>query len=285
MARIKGKAQVEKKANALRELKVVYVKPEEISPNDYNPNRQDPRDFELLLKSMREDGFTQPIIVQRSTNQIVDGEHRWKAAKELGLTQIPIVYVDMTPEQMKIATLRHNRARGEEDIELTANVLRDLQELGAIDWAQDSLNLDDAEINKLIEDIPAPDGLMNDEFTQSWEPDPILGTVEADTINEGGSISGKNIGTTDTPNTLSITPKTEETMRERETRIREAKDGEERQTIKREAQLDTYKVTLVFMGDEVSIVKNIIGKDPAAIIVQMCKEKTENITQDEQPET
>lgn len=174
MARFKGKAEVEKKANALRELKISYVKPEDIKPNDYNPNRQDPRDFELLLKSMTEDGFTQPIIVQKSTKQIVDGEHRWKAAQELGFKEIPVVFVDMTPEQMKIATLRHNRARGEEDLELTANVLKDLQDLGAIEWAQDSLMLDDEEINKLIDEIPAPEGLMGEEFTEAWEPDKLI---------------------------------------------------------------------------------------------------------------
>ena len=38
---------------ALERLNIQYIKPEEVKPNSYNPNRQSDRDFELLLKSMK----------------------------------------------------------------------------------------------------------------------------------------------------------------------------------------------------------------------------------------
>ena len=177
----KGKKEIDKKNVSLKELAIEYVSVDSIKPNNYNPNRQSEHDFELLLKSMEEDGFTQPIIVQQSTKMIVDGEHRWRAATVLGYTEIPVVFVEMTPEQMRIATLRHNRARGSEDLELSVQVLRDLQELGALDWAQDSLMLSDDEINRLLDDIPVPEALANDHII-SWSNegdlvyDPFMGS-------------------------------------------------------------------------------------------------------------
>jgi ParB/RepB/Spo0J family partition protein len=167
----KGRRAVEKLARRLGQLEVIYAPIDTIHPNEYNPNRQSEREFQLLLKSMEEDGFTQPILVQRDTREIVDGEHRWRAASELGYVEVPIVLVDMTPEQMRISTLRHNRARGSEDIDAVSQVLADLQELGALDKAMDSLMLDEKDVNKLLDNVMAADGLANAEYSQAWEPD------------------------------------------------------------------------------------------------------------------
>ena len=70
----------------------------------------------------------------------------------------------------RVSTLRHNRARGSEDIQLTAQVMRDLEKLGALDWAQDTLMLSDVEVNRLLEDVPAPESLKNEEFSTAWTP-------------------------------------------------------------------------------------------------------------------
>lgn len=168
----KGRKAVAKNYRTLQALKITYVKPTEVYPNSYNPNRQSEREFELLCSSMLEDGFTQPIIVQEATKEIVDGEHRWRAAQRIGLTEIPVVFVDMPTAQQRISTLRHNRARGSEDIELTIQVMKDLQELGALDHAISSLKIDDREMNALLADLPAPDAQAAEEFSSSWVPAP-----------------------------------------------------------------------------------------------------------------
>jgi len=166
----KGRRAVTKLAESLKTLSVEYVPIADIHPNEYNPNRQSPREYELLLRSMEEDGFTQPILVQRGTQRIVDGEHRWRAAHDLGYTEVPVVYVDMSPEQMRISTLRHNRARGSEDLDAVANVLRDLEQLGALDKAMDSLMLDERTVEMLLEDVTAPMALANEDYVAAWEP-------------------------------------------------------------------------------------------------------------------
>ena len=190
------KSNVSKQYKTLETLQIQYVSPADVKPNSYNPNRQSDRDFELLLKSMKEDGFTQPVIVQKSTGEIVDGEHRWRASQALNMTKIPVVYVDMTDEQRRVSTLRHNRARGSEDIQLTAQVMRDLEKLGALDWAQDTLMLSDVEVNRLLEDVPAPESLKNEEFSTAWTPtdaDTEQDTVEAKEHAVSGGVMMKSL--------------------------------------------------------------------------------------------
>ena len=139
------------RSNELGSVEVVYTPTDSIRPNSYNPNRQSADEFELLLKSIATDGFTQPVIVQRETNQIVDGEHRWRAAQKLEIGSIPVVFVDMTPEQMRVATLRHNRARGSEQIDLTSLLIREIESMNAIEWAQDELMMSDDELALLLD--------------------------------------------------------------------------------------------------------------------------------------
>lgn len=284
MGRIKGRAAIEKKNIALRQLKIEYVKATAVTPNTYNPNRQSDHDFELLIRSMAEDGFTQPIIVQQATKEIVDGEHRWTGAivldylrrNKLPLTaenildaktrrrevihpdlELPVVFVEMTPEQMRIATLRHNRARGSEDIELVSDVLRDLRELGALDWAQDSLMLDDVELQKLLEDVSAADDLAAEEFAEAWEPLGGGGVASmAGNVEKGNMTSG-------------TTAEALDRRRVMETRIAEARTEEEKQAAKKDA--DLYRVVLTFTGAEGEIVKRILGNRPAEKVLELCQ--------------
>jgi len=264
----KGKKEIDKKNVSLQELAIEYVSVDSIKPNNYNPNRQSEHDFELLLKSMEEDGFTQPIIVQKATKMIVDGEHRWRATTVLGYKEIPVVFVEMTPEQMRIATLRHNRARGSEDMELSVQVLRDLQELGALDWAQDSLMLTDEEVNRLLEDIPVPEALANDDYSQSWEPSEL-----SDEDNQITDTTSRQVdGTTHGGEMITAaSTKAVETIKERQALIEKAKNEEEREMARQQTKL--YRVSLIFANEEAEIIEKVLGKEPALKLLELCKKE------------
>ncbi len=273
MARFKGKAEVEKKTEALEKLEILYVPVTSISANSYNPNRQSDADFELLIRSITEDGFTQPIVAVRTEDEetakthpftIVDGEHRWRAASQLGMTEIPVAVVPMTLEQARVATLRHNRARGSEDIELATEVLRDLEKLGALDWAADSLMLSDDEINRLLEDIPAPDLLAGDEYAEAWEP----GDRAAEEPNwTGETKSGETVRNT--------TPAAIEAQRDIEKRVEEAHTEEEKEIIRKEKTV--YRLNLTFTNDEAEDVKAVLGDTPAMKILELCRNVNTNV--------
>lgn len=267
---MKGDKVIEKKNQVLERLRIEYVPVESLTPNQYNPNRQSDHDFELLLRSMREDGFTQPVVAQAANREIVDGEHRWRAAQALGYSEIPVVFVDMTPEQMRIATLRHNRARGSEDIELASSVLRDLQALGALDWAQDSLMLDDVELQRMIEDVPAPDALAAEDWGNSWEP-----TVnDQDAAHEVGGDQPKSLDTVVTASPgggvqmQAMSAAAIDAARKRERDLALAKTAEERETIKREAS-SFFRLMLLYQGREASRVRHVLGDQGAEKLIEL----------------
>lgn len=275
----KGKKAIEKKNEVLTTLKIAYVPVSAVTPNDYNPNRQSEHDFALLCKSIEEDGFTQPVVGVADPSDpvvlepdgaamkyisgkviIVDGEHRWRAASELGMTEIPVVVTPMTVAQARISTLRHNRARGSEDIELTAALLADLRELGALDWAQDSLQMDDLELQRLLDDVPAPEALAAKEFTASW--DPTRGTSGSpDTVSEMHQV--------DEHQAVSMTPAAIQEVRRAEVRMQDAKTEEDKTAARRD--VDTYRLVAVFAGDEAGVVRKILGNSPAAKILELCQ--------------
>ena len=248
----KKRIEVEKKNVVLTRLEVTYVAIDDVSPNDYNPNRQSTHDFELLCKSISEDGFTQPIVVLRADKTIVDGEHRWRACRALGFTEVPVVLTDMTPEQMRIATLRHNRARGSEDARLAADVLKDLAALGASDWAQDSLMLDDIEVDLMMK-------AATDVAAESME-DFVVPETELGPDGTGPSEYDK---THDVDQSA-------DRRRAQEDRLQEQKLQEERAMAHADNQ---YRLILHFTGEEAVLVNKVLGKIPSVQLLAICREE------------
>jgi ParB/RepB/Spo0J family partition protein len=250
-SRAKGRRSVAKKFKRLERLTTVYVAVADLKPNPWNPNRQSDEDFELLLRSIEDNGFTVPIVVNRDTMQIVDGEHRWRAAQALGMDEIPVVYVDQTIEQQMTATLTHNRARGTEDVGMTAALLRDLQSLGALGAVQDSLNLTDADIALMIDNVNAPDLLAGDDFGDAWVPE----KGDVDHASDGSATSMTDAGA--------------DAVRKRESALSTARSPEERARAMTENKV--YRISLVFNGDEAAIVQAVLGDRPAVRLLELCR--------------
>lgn len=62
-----------------------------------------------LVESLKHNGQYKPIVVQKSTKQILAGNHLWKAAKELGWTEIDVVEIDVDDTQAKKIVVADNR--------------------------------------------------------------------------------------------------------------------------------------------------------------------------------
>ena len=112
-------------------LVIEYVNVDDIYPNDYNPNMHTADSFDLLIKSLLYFGFTMPIVVNRRTMQIVDGENRYRAACVIGYELVPVCFVDFDEEKTKYATIMHRRINayvevGEKDL----TVYKKLDEMG-----------------------------------------------------------------------------------------------------------------------------------------------------------
>jgi hypothetical protein len=266
----KGRKKIQEKSQALTELKIEYVGIDTIKPNSYNPNRQSKRDFELLCRSIEEDGFTQPIIVHRSSMMIVDGEHRWRAARDMGMPQVPVVFVDMTDEQMRISTLRHNRARGSEDVDLGSQVLRDLRDLGALDWAQDSLMLSDNELERLINDVPVASALAGETYSESWTPTWSTG-------GEDKSLDRTRNSTTDEARKI---------IEESTAKAAAATTSKERAEIEHGIRwYGIYRINVQFTDDDAALVRRVLEPHPAQKLYELCKVKWDLMPDDDEEES
>lgn len=85
-----------------------------------------------VAAAIREFGFRVPIVA-KSDGLVVDGHLRLKAAKKLGLTEVPVVLADdMTEAQIKAFRLSVNKVAelAEWDLDLLAIEFGDLQDLG-----------------------------------------------------------------------------------------------------------------------------------------------------------
>lgn len=153
---------------------------EKIQANSYNPNSVAPPEMKLLYKSIKEDGYTMPIVCyyleDTDTYEIVDGYHRYRTIiehkdiydREGGC--LPVSVIDKPISDRMASTIRHNRARGNHDIELMVNIVADLVDSGMSDkWIMDNIGMDADELLRLKQ-ISGLAALFKDkEFSKSWE--------------------------------------------------------------------------------------------------------------------
>ena len=91
--------------------KLQEIELDEISPNPNQVRKHmDEEAFADLVSSVREFGLLQPVVVRpRGMGfELVAGERRWRAAREAGLTKIPVVVRAPTEEEaMEIALVEN----------------------------------------------------------------------------------------------------------------------------------------------------------------------------------
>lgn len=81
----------------------------EITPYENNPRNNDSA-VDAVAASIREFGWQQPIVVDKD-GVIIAGHTRYKAARKLGLTEVPVVVADnLTEEQIKAYRLADNKS-------------------------------------------------------------------------------------------------------------------------------------------------------------------------------
>lgn len=84
-----------------------------------NPNVQSARQFKALKESIKRYGFAVPIITNRDL-LVADGEHRLKAAKELGFKQVSVVRLPVDEVDRRLIRQVMNKLRGEHDLFMDA---------------------------------------------------------------------------------------------------------------------------------------------------------------------
>ncbi|BAU99936.1 ParB/RepB/Spo0J family partition protein [Aurantimicrobium minutum] len=98
--------------------RLAYISPNLVVPNPHQPRKVfNPEDLAELVHSIREIGILQPIVVRSipgSDNyELIMGERRLRASKEVGLEQIPVIIRETADEDMLRDALLENLHRSQ----------------------------------------------------------------------------------------------------------------------------------------------------------------------------
>src|ERR1700758_2922974 len=113
-----------------------------------NPRKNDAA-VDRMMASIREFGFKIPVLA-RGSGEVVDGHLRLKAARKLGISEVPVIPCDeWTEAQVKAFRLMVNRSVtwADWDEELLSLVL---QELKDIDFDLGLTGFDGRELDELL---------------------------------------------------------------------------------------------------------------------------------------
>lgn len=108
-------------------MDIIQMKVADVKPYEKNPRKNDEA-VKFVAESIKEFGFKVPIVVD-ADNIIVAGHTRFKAAKKLGLTEVPVIVADdLTDEQIKAFRLADNKVaeKAEWDFDLLSEELDEL---------------------------------------------------------------------------------------------------------------------------------------------------------------
>lgn len=149
-----------------------------IDVNPYQPRSTiDPGALDELAQSIRAHGVVQPLLVvagrDPDTFLLIAGERRWRAARQAGLATVPIVVMDLAPQQMLEIALVENIVRAD---------LSPLEEAHAYRRLADDFGLTQAQIAERV-------GRSRVTITNTMRllaaPDQVQEAIAAGEISEG----------------------------------------------------------------------------------------------------
>ncbi len=115
---------------------MIEVSVDDIAPNPMQPRQKlAPESLEELAASIREHGLIQPLIVSSTVPgmgsapyQLIAGERRLEAAKLAGLSTVPVIVKEATPQEMLALALVENIQRADLNPLEEANAYRQLMD-------------------------------------------------------------------------------------------------------------------------------------------------------------
>ena len=163
-------------------MKTELVKIEELRAAEYNPRVMPAAEMEKLKRSIAEFGFVEPVVVNQRLGEmsvteggkmepgfeyvIVGGHQRVEAARQLGMTEVPVVFVHLDAQKEKTLNLALNRIQGSWDEDKLTAILVELETSGDLSLT----GFDGAEIDTLLTSI-------REERTEDFDTDKAIESI------------------------------------------------------------------------------------------------------------
>lgn len=147
-----------------------------VLPNPHQPRQAiDEEALKQLAASIREHGVIQPLVVTQvgGDYQLIAGERRWRAAQLAGLTTVPVLIKETTPQQMLELALVENIQRAD---------LAPLEEAAAFRQLMDEFGLTQEEV---AERVGKSRTAVANTVRLLRLPDDVKEALAADRISEG----------------------------------------------------------------------------------------------------
>jgi DNA modification methylase len=97
--------------------------------NSIHPNKkklelyQTPENYKNIKWSIENEGIIEPLLVNEKTNEIISGNLRYQVAKDLGITELPVLFQDIEQEDMDIKSISTNQQRKKSYTEILKEII------------------------------------------------------------------------------------------------------------------------------------------------------------------
>ena len=143
-------------------MEIIYKSPSELKPFQKNPYNHPEKQLTMLKKSMREFGFTSPVLISQD-NMVIAGHARLKAAQEIGLSEVPTIFIDLPYEKAVAYVIADNQLAklAEEDRDLLGELLQGINDIP--DFDIEAVGFSSVDLDSILGSEPGE--VVEDEFT------------------------------------------------------------------------------------------------------------------------
>lgn len=131
---------------------------DELDTDGENPNEMSDSQFGLLCDRMRKEGWLGgPILTNTdgliADGLIADGEHRWRAAQDIGLSEVPVKQFNISDEERRLWRQEMNKNQGEHDPKRDALEYDYLLDNGMAEEVHDLTSAAEEDLDELLAEI------------------------------------------------------------------------------------------------------------------------------------
>ncbi len=90
-------------------MKVETVNIDELKPFEKNPKTHSKEQIDKIVRSIKEFGWANPILALKENRMVIAGHARLKAARQMNLSEVPVIFLDMPYEKAIAYVVADNR--------------------------------------------------------------------------------------------------------------------------------------------------------------------------------
>jgi len=150
-------------------LRTQQVPIDSLRPWPGNPRIMPAEELRKLCRSIETYGMVEPLVVRKADHTVIGGHQRLEAARMLGFTKVPVVFVDVDEHQAKALNIALNKIHGDWDLPKLGELLEELRDLPDLD--ETLTGFDPNEMDQLLAEL---ERLQRSEEEESFDAEAAM---------------------------------------------------------------------------------------------------------------